>query len=147
MSLNKGKPKRVKYTFLGKEYTIFPLPCGVEIPFNVELEKVRHNAIEIVNNIDPKTPSSKVFEVLGKYYSDHPEEAHKHMMQMVKAVSVITEFFTDGEVDEKYIQKRALEEEVGDFINKIEHARQEETLKKLKMIRKNLQSTNSKSEK
>lgn len=142
MSLNNGKQKKVYHTFLDKEYRIDELPCGVSIPFNIELDKLRKDTLLLVFKIDPKTPSSKLGEVLQRYLEDNPEEAYKQVMQMKKAVSVLTEFFTDGEVDEDYIHHNATDEEVSAFIEVIQEVQHENSLKKLKQARKNLQSKN-----
>ena len=142
MSLNNGKQERKYHTFLSTRYRIDSLPCGIAIPFNIELTKLRELAIETVYAIDPKTPSDKIFIALHKYYTDHPEEAQLQMLQMVKALSVITEFVTDGKVTEKVILKDAGEDEVKDFIDAIQEAQLESqekkslSLKKLSQLRK-----------
>jgi hypothetical protein len=136
--LNKGKQERKYHEFLGKKYRVDSLPCGVSIPFEVELNKVREESLAIVNNIDPKTLKSSIFNVLEKYLSNHPKEAQDQILQMVRALSVITEFFTDGEITEEYINKNATPDEVSDFIEALQEEQHEKTLKKLKEMRKSL---------
>ncbi len=135
MSLNKGKQERKYHKFLGEEYRIDSIPCGISIPFNVELNKLRIKALEIVFEIDPKTPRNKIFVVLEDYLKDHPDEAQEQMDQMIRTLSVITEFFTNGKIDEKYISMEADPEEINDFLDAIQQAQQEKALKKLQKIR------------
>lgn len=139
MSLNNGKQDRKYHTFLDTRYRIDSLPCGVAIPFNVELTKLRELAINTVYELDPKTPSDKLFIALHKYYTENPEKAQVQVLQMIRALSVLTEFITDGEVTEKFIQKTATEEEIKDFMDAIQEAQVDAQLKKLRLPRKSLQ--------
>lgn len=140
VNVNQGKQERKYHTFLGKKYRVDSLPCGISIPFEVELKKLRDKSIEAVNSVDPNTPTDELYKVLNDYYTDHLDEAHEQLMQMVKTISIITEFFTDGEVNEDYIQKEASEEEVRDFLDAVNGAQQEKTIKKLLKIREDIQS-------
>lgn len=136
MSLNNGKQERKYHTFLDTRYRVDSLPCGIAIPFNVELFKLRELAINIVCKLDPKTPSNKLLSTLHKYYTENPSEAQFQMLQMIKALSVITEFITDGEVTEEYIKKNADESEVKDFIDAIQEAQMTPTEKKSLLLKK-----------
>ena len=143
VNVDQGKQERKYHTFLDKTYRVDALPCGISIPFEKELKKVRDSSIEIVNKIEPTTPSDQLYDVLNEYYIDHPDEAYAQILQMVKAVSVITEFFTDGKVDEDYIKENASDEEVHEFINAIQYSQQEKAIKKLRGIGDDLRSLNS----
>ena len=129
---NEGKQERKYHTFLGRKYRVDALPCGIAIPFTVELTKLREAAVNTVFKLDPKTPSTEIFIALHKYYTENPEEAQKQLLQMIKALSVLTEFFTDGKVTEKFIQREANEQQVKDFLDAIQESQELSQLKKLK---------------
>lgn len=130
MTLNEGKHTRVYHKFLGEEYRIDELPCGVSIPFTVEMTKLRQNSLVIVNNIDPDTPEYMIVPTLNTYFASHPEEAQDQMNLMIRALSVLTEFFSDGRIDENCISKKASIDDVSNFLEHINKAQVGENRKK-----------------
>lgn len=136
MSMNDGKQERKYHEFLGKKYRVDALPCGIAIPFNVELRKLRDMALNTVYKLDPTTPSDKIFIALHKYYTDNPAEGQLQVLQMTRALSVVTEFMTDGEVTESMIQKQASPEEVKSFMDALQEPEEVAQGKKLKELQR-----------
>jgi len=130
VNLNKGKQDKKIFTFLGKKFNIGFLPCGVNIPFNIEVKKLRQMSLDTVEKIDPKTKSSELFGVLNLYYIDHEEEAFEQLRQMVRAISVITEFYFP-DITEKFILDNADEEDVADFFFALQTVQEEKAIKKI----------------
>ena len=86
MSLNDGKQEKVYHTFLGKKYRLDMIPCGLFIPFSIELSKIRKQALLTVDKIAPNTPSKLLYVKLEEYLDDNPEEAQDQINQMIKAI-------------------------------------------------------------
>jgi len=117
MSLNDGKPKKEVFTFLDREYRVDMIPCGVSIPFSVEVDKTRVMSMEVAEKAGVDGDKvSDMGHVINQYFAEHPVELQEYQMAVCKSVSVITEFYTDGEVSEDYILKNASNEEITDFM-------------------------------
>lgn len=125
MSLNTGKVKRKTFTFLGQELFIDKIPAGCAIPFSIEIDKVRAMTLKGAEAIAQKADTTDQIEALTmEYYSDpvHLAEAHELSLQTVKAISVFTEYATDGVLTEEYILHNADMEEVNELMVQIQEA-------------------------
>lgn len=125
MSLNSGKEKRKTFHFLGHDLFIDKIPAGCAIPFSIEVDKVRAMALKGAEAIAQVADErDQIEELTIKYYSDpvHQAEAHEMSLQTVKAISVFTEYVTNGKVNEEYILHNADMEEVNEFMIQIQEA-------------------------
>lgn len=125
MSLNEGKEIPKTFTFLGYELNIEKIPAGIAIPFAIEVDKVRVMSMKAAEAIAQDADTADQMEALtAQYFADpaHLMEAHELSLQSIKAVSVFTEYVTDGKLTEDFIQHHADMDEVNEFLIQIQEA-------------------------
>lgn len=126
MSINDGKQEQPKtFSFCGHELKIGKIPAGCAIPFTIEIDKVRKTSLKAAEKIAMSADTEDDIERLTmQYYSDveHLGEAHEILLQTIKAISVFTEYVTNGELTEDYILHNADPEEVNDLMIELQEA-------------------------
>ena len=124
--MNDGKPKERKvFNFLGHDLIIDKIPAGCAVPFSIEIDKVRLMSIKAAESLAQDAHTEDDLELLTMQYFADPEnvhEAHEISMQTIKAISVFTEYITDGVLTEKYIKHNADMEEVNELMIQIQEA-------------------------
>lgn len=125
MSINSGKQEFKTFSFLGRNIRIDKIPAGIAIPFSIEIEKVRVMSMKAAQSIaDDADNIEDMTRLVQEYFSnnDHLEEAYEMQMQTIKAISVFTEFMTNGELTEDIIKHEADQEEVNEFMIELQDA-------------------------
>ncbi|RKZ08423.1 hypothetical protein DRQ25_09130 [Candidatus Fermentibacteria bacterium] len=125
MSINNGKEERKTFDFLGFTLRVDKIPAGCAIPFTIEIDKVRKISLKAAESIASEADNvDQINDLTIKYFMEpeHLQEAHELMLQTIKAISVFTEYITDGELTEKHILMNADQEEVNELMIVIQEA-------------------------
>jgi hypothetical protein len=143
MNLNEGKPEKSFYDFLGTRFRVDKIPVALAVPFSVEVTKLRAMSLKAAEKVALKTDSvENLQERVTEYFTDNLEEAQKFNEQSVKVVSIVTEFYTDGEMDYDHLMFNADIDEINDFIEALEGAINNPIKKRLEKLQKLAQSKN-----
>jgi uncharacterized protein HemY len=126
MNMNDGKQKERKiFNFLGHDLIIDKIPAGCAVPFSIEIDKVRAMSIKAAESVAQDADTEDDLERLTLMYFANPEnaqESHEISMQTIKAISVFTEYITDGVITEDYIKHNADMEEVNELMIQVQEA-------------------------